>query len=185
MQGSEQTSSSSVLKCKTCKSWFGSTVEFQKHREAMHSKPNRVETKKKEFTKKPSSRKASLVISELKKRVVDLEREVRDLKALLKGNEKKPTFQASDPFYLSPHWRRLRYQAFATYPKECMACGAQRAVLHVDHIKPRSKYPELELSFDNLQILCADCNYGKSNLDETDWRPHALWRNRARQDIGF
>jgi len=44
-------------------------------------------------------------------------------------------------------------------------------VLHVDHIKPRSKYPELSLTFSNLQILCEDCNFGKSNIDQTDWRP--------------
>lgn len=42
--------------------------------------------------------------------------------------------------------------------------------MHVDHIKPRSKYPELELEFTNLQILCADCNLGKRNHDSIDWR---------------
>lgn len=41
----------------------------------------------------------------------------------------------------------------------------------MDHIKPRSKYPHLELVFNNLQILCKNCNQGKSNIDETDWRP--------------
>jgi len=43
--------------------------------------------------------------------------------------------------------------------------------MHIDHIKPRSKYPELTFVFENLQVLCEDCNVGKSNLDETDWRP--------------
>lgn len=55
----------------------------------------------------------------------------------------------------------------------CQCCGASQkdgAVLHVDHIKPRSKYPELEFDVNNLQVLCADCNIGKSNIDETDWR---------------
>jgi 5-methylcytosine-specific restriction endonuclease McrA len=42
--------------------------------------------------------------------------------------------------------------------------------LHVDHIKPRSKYPELEYEISNLQILCDDCNLGKGNRDEIDWR---------------
>jgi hypothetical protein len=42
--------------------------------------------------------------------------------------------------------------------------------MHVDHIKPRSKYPDLELSRQNLQVLCEDCNLGKSNKYEDDWR---------------
>lgn len=43
--------------------------------------------------------------------------------------------------------------------------------MHVDHIKPRSKYPALELVLSNLQVLCEDCNLGKLAHDETDWRP--------------
>jgi 5-methylcytosine-specific restriction endonuclease McrA len=33
--------------------------------------------------------------------------------------------------------------------------------LHVDHIKPRSKFPRLAIDINNLQVLCADCNLGK------------------------
>lgn len=51
-----------------------------------------------------------------------------------------------------------------------MACGDVNKTIHVDHIKPRSKFPELSLVQSNLQILCADCNLGKSNKDQTDWR---------------
>ncbi len=43
--------------------------------------------------------------------------------------------------------------------------------MNVDLIKPRSKFPELALTLDNLQILCAACNHGKGNWDQTDWRP--------------
>lgn len=50
-----------------------------------------------------------------------------------------------------------------------MPCGEKKK-LHVDHIKPRSKYPELQLTLSNLQVLCHDCNMGKSAWDETDWR---------------
>ena len=45
-------------------------------------------------------------------------------------------------------------------------------VLHVDHIKPRSKFPELELSLDNTQVLCADCNLGKGAWDDTFGDPN-------------
>lgn len=77
-------------------------------------------------------------------------------------------------FYKSPAWRELRYEALLKYGCKCMACGStpeSGAILHVDHIKPRSKFPHLRLDINNLQILCEPCNMGKSNKDETDFRP--------------
>lgn len=72
-------------------------------------------------------------------------------------------------------WRKLRYQAFKKYGNSCCCCGRSPSndhtvVLHVDHIKPKSMYPNLSLDIQNLQILCADCNFAKSNTDDTDWR---------------
>lgn len=81
---------------------------------------------------------------------------------------------ASADFTKTWAWRKLRYQAIRHYGAKCMCCGATResgAVIHVDHIKPRRTHPELALKLDNLQILCGDCNAGKGNWDETDWRP--------------
>lgn len=61
------------------------------------------------------------------------------------------------------------------YGGRCMACGRCRkhhgVIIHVDHIKPRHRYPHLSLDFNNLQILCEDCNIGKGWRDMTDWRP--------------
>ena len=82
--------------------------------------------------------------------------------------------EPSEKFYASRDWRELRYLALKNTDGRCMCCGASQKdgiQLHVDHIKPRSKYPELQLSLSNLQVLCQDCNLGKSNWDETDWRP--------------
>lgn len=42
--------------------------------------------------------------------------------------------------------------------------------LHVDHIKPKSLFLHLAYDLNNLQVLCEDCNMGKSNKDDTDWR---------------
>jgi 5-methylcytosine-specific restriction endonuclease McrA len=59
----------------------------------------------------------------------------------------------------------------------CELCGAGPSPghpLHVDHIKPRSRYPELELDPSNLQVLCEDCNLGKSNTDAIDWRTKSV-----------
>ena len=74
------------------------------------------------------------------------------------------SFCRSKDFYSSQAWKNLRIKALAK-GNYCRACGRKpdKIVLHVDHILPRSIYPELALELSNLQILCADCNLGKSN----------------------
>ncbi len=82
------------------------------------------------------------------------------------------TGKASD-FYRSQAWLDIRYKALSQYGNRCACCGRgadNGATLHVDHIKPRSLYPELELELDNLQVLCDLCNMGKSNKSEKQWR---------------
>lgn len=76
----------------------------------------------------------------------------------------------SKSFHTSRKWQELRYKVFKKYGKICMCCNSSDGRMHVDHIKPRSKYPELALNMSNLQVLCEACNLGKSNKDETDWR---------------
>lgn len=76
-------------------------------------------------------------------------------------------------FFTSQSWKRVRYAALKRSNGKCELCNRGKedgVVLHVDHIKPKSKYPELALKLNNLQVLCGDCNFGKSNKDETDWR---------------
>lgn len=73
-------------------------------------------------------------------------------------------------FYISRAWRELRYDVLTTYGRKCRVCFRSEIELHVDHIKPISKHPELALDFNNLQVLCVDCNKGKSNRDAIDWR---------------
>jgi len=76
-------------------------------------------------------------------------------------------------FYRTPEWRKVRYEALLRCGRACMCCGAKPSdgiILHVDHVKPRSKYPQFELDINNLQILCEDCNLGKSNIYEDDFR---------------
>ena len=79
----------------------------------------------------------------------------------------------SKEFLKSKEWIALRYQALTRHGNKCQCCGASRkdgAIMHVDHIKPRSTHPELALSLENLQILCDKCNFGKGYKDSTDWR---------------
>ena len=76
-------------------------------------------------------------------------------------------------FYDSPEWRELRYRKLRNSNGRCALCGRtaeeSKTFLHVDHIKPRSNHPTLELDYWNLQILCRDCNFGKSNKYEDNW----------------
>lgn len=72
-----------------------------------------------------------------------------------------------------PKWQRVRYFALKESNGSCCLCGRapkDGIKLHVDHIKPKSLHPELKYELSNLQVLCCDCNMGKSNLDDTDWR---------------
>lgn len=86
-----------------------------------------------------------------------------------------PDYKRDDAFYSSSVWRELRYMALKNHGASCQCCGAtprDGAVLHVDHVEPIYKRPDLKLQLSNLQILCADCNVGKGAWDNTDWREH-------------
>lgn len=79
----------------------------------------------------------------------------------------------SADFYLDGKWRVLRYEVLMDRGAKCEACGSTPKdgfKMHVDHIKPRSKFPQLQYDKNNLQILCEPCNMGKGAWDETDWR---------------
>lgn len=92
----------------------------------------------------------------------------------------------TDAFLLSYEWRRLRMTVLKKYGSRCQCCGATPADgkrMNVDHIKPRRKYPELALTESNLQVLCEDCNHGKGNWDETDWRQSAEPLTVTAEDI--
>jgi hypothetical protein len=79
----------------------------------------------------------------------------------------------SKDFYDSREWLSVRYEALRVSNGRCTCCGVRPSAdnpIHVDHIKPRSKFPELSLTLSNLQVLCKRCNLGKSAADDTDWR---------------
>ena len=83
-------------------------------------------------------------------------------------------YSRNDGFYDSKEWKQVRYQALRDHGRKCACCGAtpaNGAQMHVDHIKPRYKFPELSLDLNNLQVLCSDCNQGKGAWDTTDFRP--------------
>ena len=70
-------------------------------------------------------------------------------------------------------WAELKKEVFNKYGYQCMCCGhipKDKRNANVDHIKPRKYFPELALSFENLQVLCGRCNKAKSNKHATDYR---------------
>jgi len=65
----------------------------------------------------------------------------------------------------------IRWQVFERDDFKCVACGvsaADGAILHVDHIIPRSKGGKDII--DNYQTLCHSCNIGKSNKSQINLR---------------
>jgi len=91
-------------------------------------------------------------------------------------NKERPikNVRTKKDFYSSRLWKILRYQAFEKYGNKCQCCGGtpkDDLTMHVDHVKPRSTNPELELDINNLQVLCEDCNVGKLNQWDTHWKP--------------
>lgn len=120
-------------------------------------------------TRKLEQKKNPRMMRRKKKRLFEYRAQIKALKAeiqLLKTGK----VPEKNGFYFSDEWRKLRYQVIKANGRKCQACGTSSKEIHVDHIKPRSKFPELSLEFSNLQVLCIDCNFGKSNTDQTDWR---------------
>lgn len=81
--------------------------------------------------------------------------------------------RAPDSFYTSEAWFKARYVALRNSDGKCELCGRSKhdgIILHVDHIKPRSRFPRLQLDTNNLQVLCNQCNKGKRNTDCIMWK---------------
>jgi len=84
---------------------------------------------------------------------------------------RKQDIEEQQRFYNSAEWRLIREQVIQERNHVCQKCGlriTREYDLTVDHIKPRSKFPELALEKSNLQILCRRCNSAKgANCDES------------------
>lgn len=84
----------------------------------------------------------------------------------------QPSEQEIRDFYASWEWKRMRYRVLQETAAKCTCCGVSRsdgARIVVDHIKPIRFNWHRRLDRANLQVLCDDCNMGKSSYDETDW----------------
>ncbi len=70
----------------------------------------------------------------------------------------------TDDFCDSKPWRELRAKVIDFYGRQCMKCKGVGDIIQVDHIKPKSLYPELALDFRNMQVLCIHCNKDKGQV---------------------
>jgi 5-methylcytosine-specific restriction endonuclease McrA len=90
------------------------------------------------------------------------------------SNDDFYTKEKAKNFYQSQEWRILRVQIIEEQFGECQMCGRSYkkngVTIHVDHIVPLSIDWSRRLDKSNLQLLCEDCNMGKSNHYSTDWR---------------
>lgn len=90
------------------------------------------------------------------------------INALIPEKEK-----TSKKFYASLEWKKVRYDVLKESNGRCCLCGRSAkdgVVLQVDHIVPLSKDWSKRLDKSNLQVLCEDCNLGKSNRDSINWK---------------
>jgi 5-methylcytosine-specific restriction endonuclease McrA len=104
-----------------------------------------------------------------------------------KPQKKRAKTHKGGGFYSTWEWKRVRYEALRLHDHRCQCCGwrpgdTEGGRLVVDHIKPRSKFPSLELDVGNLQVLCNDCNQGKSNVYTDDYRNVEDWFSSFMRD---
>ncbi len=67
-------------------------------------------------------------------------------------------------------WEKLRNDIVKKHPW-CMICGKNKS-LQLHHIRPFHLYPELELTEDNLRVLCQSCHLVWGHLG--DWKSFNL-----------
>ena len=87
------------------------------------------------------------------------------LEELARDRQKK--IDEMKAFYASSEWRLVREKVIQEQGRACQNCGCKILndyYLTVDHIKPRSKFPELALDKSNLQVLCRKCNSSKGAI---------------------
>jgi 5-methylcytosine-specific restriction endonuclease McrA len=127
-----------------------------------------------EFGKKRPSKSMRKVIKQsAAKRLVE-RKEAAKVRKHKNQIARRGIYEATDAFLASYEWKVLRMQVLKRDGARCACCGASPADgarMHVDHIKPRRRFPELATDLENLQVLCSACNHGKGNWDSTDWRP--------------
>ena len=117
----------------------------------------------------------------------------REARAKLEEEKRKMrlAYEITPSLILQPAFRRrfidigigedIKSEVRSKHGMICAGCGCKiRFTIqrHVDHIKPKKLYPELEFLYTNLQVLCRPCNAHKSAYDGDDWKEVVAERRR-------
>ena len=79
------------------------------------------------------------------------------------SEEQREKFMLSVGLNQGKGWVSLRKQVLKRDKNTCNQCGLiDEEIMVVDHIKPKSIYPELKLEITNLQTLCPNCHARKT-----------------------
>ncbi len=55
-------------------------------------------------------------------------------------------------------WKLMREKVFKRDNYTCQECGERGCELHPHHVLPKSQYPELAYSIENVVTLCKGCH---------------------------
>ena len=61
---------------------------------------------------------------------------------------------------------KMFHEIWEERPHICVHCGAKLynfSVWNFEHIKPKSTHPELRLVKENIELLCSECHFCKTN----------------------
>lgn len=91
-------------------------------------------------------------------------KELSEQRTLKLARQRRDQIEDREAFYGSAEWRALRLLVIEEQGRVCRSCGRSIKLdvdVTVDHIRPRSIYPDLSLAKSNLQVLCRACNSRK------------------------
>lgn len=121
---------------------------------------------------------SKFISKEKEKHVCHIDSSINTLKTKLKPkhiSRLKEDWLERKKFHSSSEWVALREDFKRKKLKKdgfysCFYCKKTlREDVTVDHIKPRSKYPELQFEVDNLVISCRSCNSSKGTKELEDF----------------
>ena len=118
------------------------------------NKSNTGKKRSEEARRKQSIKLKGHIVSEETKRKIGL------------GNKGKQHWGEKNPSWKGGAWPYKKGLVKIRDNYTCQICGLRDPeIMEVDHIKQRSKFPELALELNNLVTLCPNCHRRKTNRE--------------------
>lgn len=96
----------------------------------------------------------------------------------LESNKKNSESHKWERAYQRQWWKWLykKKQALKRDNRTCKECWFREDdIMVVDHIKPKSAFPELKFHLDNLSTLCPNCHARKTIREKRLWYDRDTW----------